>query len=160
MTPTTNHLFEMNEMAQKISKYDAQIFHTIVTKLLFLRKWAQPDILIGVEFVTTRVRGLDEDDKKKLIRVLKYIHRAHDLVPNLESDGSGTVKWWVDASVAVQQDMKSHNGGEMLMGKGEVYSALSKHKLNTKSSTEAELVGVDDLMPQILWMRYFWRLKA
>jgi hypothetical protein len=27
--------------------------------------------------------------------------------------------------------------------------------LNTKSSTEAELVGVDDRMPQILWTRYF-----
>ena len=27
--------------------------------------------------------------------------------------------------------------------------------MNTKSSNEAELVGVDDLMPQILWMKYF-----
>ena len=27
--------------------------------------------------------------------------------------------------------------------------------LNTRSSTEAELVGVDDCMPQILWTRYF-----
>ena len=41
------------------------------------------------------------------------------------------------------------------MGRGALYSALSKKKLNTKSSTEAELVGVDDLMPQILWMCYF-----
>ena len=30
-----------------------------------------------------------------------------------------------------------------------------KQKLNTKSSTEAELVGIDDVMPQILWTRYF-----
>ena len=41
------------------------------------------------------------------------------------------------------------------MGRGTMYSALNKKKLNTKSSTEAELVGVDDLIPQILWMRYF-----
>ena len=27
--------------------------------------------------------------------------------------------------------------------------------MNTKSSTKAELVGVDDVMPQALWTRYF-----
>ena len=30
-----------------------------------------------------------------------------------------------------------------------------KQKLNTTSSTEAELVGVNDAMPQILWTRRF-----
>jgi hypothetical protein len=30
-----------------------------------------------------------------------------------------------------------------------------KQKINTKSSTEAELVGVDDLLGYILWARYF-----
>ena len=31
----------------------------------------------------------------------------------------------------------------------------TKQKLNTRSSTESELVGVDDMMPLILWTRYF-----
>ena len=65
------------------------------------------------------------------------------------------MKWWVDAAFDVHHDTKSHMGGMMSMGRGALYSALSKKKLNTKSSTEAELVGVDDLMPQILWMCYF-----
>jgi len=43
----------------------------------------------------------------------------------------------------------------MSMGKGAFYTASTKQKLNTKSSTEAELVGVNDFMPQILWTRYF-----
>ena len=43
----------------------------------------------------------------------------------------------------------------MSMGKGSIYSASLRQKLNTKSSTEAELVGVSDLMPMILWTRYF-----
>jgi hypothetical protein len=62
---------------------------------------------------------------------------------------------WVDASFAVHPDMKSHTGATMSMGKGSVYSSSTRQKLNTKSSTEAELVGVDDRMPQILWTRYF-----
>jgi hypothetical protein len=51
--------------------------------------------------------------------------------------------------------MKSHTGATMTLGKGSVYSASTRQKLNTRSSTEAELVGVDDLMPQILWTRHF-----
>jgi len=39
--------------------------------------------------------------------------------------------------------------------KGAVYRASTKQKLNIKSSTESELVDMDDLMPQILWTRLF-----
>ena len=41
------------------------------------------------------------------------------------------------------------------MGTGGAYVKYSKQKLNTKSSTEAELVGVDDVMTQVIWNRYF-----
>jgi len=33
--------------------------------------------------------------------------------------------------------------------------SINKQKLNTKSSTEAELVAIDDSMGQILWTRHF-----
>jgi hypothetical protein len=56
--------------------------------------------------------------------------------------------------------MKSHTGGTLSLGKGSVYLTSTKQKLNTKSSTEAELVGVDDVMPLILWTQYFWMLRA
>ena len=32
---------------------------------------------------------------------------------------------------------------------------FKKQKLNTRSSTEAELVGVDDIMTQVLWTKLF-----
>ena len=35
------------------------------------------------------------------------------------------------------------------------YSSSTKQKLNTKSSTESELVGIDNMMPMVLWVRYF-----
>ena len=43
----------------------------------------------------------------------------------------------------------------MSVGKGAAYSTSTRQKLNTKSSTEGELVGVDDIMPQCLWTRNF-----
>ena len=43
----------------------------------------------------------------------------------------------------------------MMIGKGSVYSMSSKQKINTRSSTEAELVGVDDAIGMAMWMRMF-----
>jgi len=73
----------------------------------------------------------------------------------LESDNVASMQWFVDASYGVHPDMRSHTGAVMTMGKGAVISGSNKQKLNTKSSTEAELVGVDDYMAKILSVRYF-----
>lgn len=41
------------------------------------------------------------------------------------------------------------------MGKDVAYSSSIWQRLNTRSSTEAALVGAHEFMPQILWTRYF-----
>ena len=43
----------------------------------------------------------------------------------------------------------------MMLGRGATASFSRKQHINTKSSTEAELIGVDAALPQILWMQYF-----
>jgi hypothetical protein len=65
------------------------------------------------------------------------------------------VKWLVHTSFAVLSDMKSHTGAATRLGKGAIHGASTKQKLNATSSTESELVGVNDVMPQALWTRYF-----
>jgi hypothetical protein len=51
--------------------------------------------------------------------------------------------------------LRSHTGGAMSYGTGIPISIFRKQKLSTKSSTEAELVGVDDLSTLILWTKMF-----
>ena len=43
----------------------------------------------------------------------------------------------------------------MTMGEGCMQSMSRKQKLNSRSSTEAELIGVDDAITQVLWTRLF-----
>ena len=43
----------------------------------------------------------------------------------------------------------------MTLGKGAVTAFSRKQKINTRSSTESEVVGVDDAMPSVLWCLYF-----
>ena len=63
----------------------------------------------------------------------------------------------MDASFAVHPDYKSHTGATMSYGDGNgaVQSISRKQKLNTRSSTESELVGVDDASVMILWTKLF-----
>jgi hypothetical protein len=154
-TPAANHLFQVNNQPVLLSQERSDLFHHLTAKLLYLSKRARPDIQTAVAFLTTRVKSPDEDDYKKLGRCIKYLRGSVDLPLTLEADDMHVVKWWVDAAFAVHPDMKSHTGATMSLGKGSAYARSTRQKLNTKSSTEAELVGVDDLMPQILWTKYF-----
>ena len=55
----------------------------------------------------------------------------------------------------MHQDYKSHTGGALTLGKSVALSSSTKHKLNSRSSTEAELIAVDDGMSLMLWAKQF-----
>ncbi len=56
---------------------------------------------------------------------------------------------------AVHPNMRSHTGGGLTMGRGFPIDSSTKQKLNTRSSTESELVSVDNMMPIFVWSYYF-----
>ena len=43
----------------------------------------------------------------------------------------------------------------MSLGKGSIQSVSTKQKTNSRSSTEAELVSVDDIISKVLWTKLF-----
>jgi len=101
------------------------------------------------------VRNPDLDDWGKLTWLVQYLRNTLKLPLILSANGSGILKWWVDAAFAVHPNMRGHSGGGLSMGTGFPIVSSTKQKLNTRSSTEAEIVGVDDFMPAICWTRYF-----
>jgi hypothetical protein len=154
-SPAAAHLFEINDQATKLEDERAQLFHTIVAKLLWICKRSRPDIHTAIAFLSRRTKEPDEDDWKKLRRLLIYLHSTLDMPLTLQANNLHTIQWWVDGAFAVHNDMKSHTGITMSLGKGSIYSSSTTQKINTRSSTEAELVGVNDGMSQIMWTRYF-----
>ena len=151
-------LFRIDEDSTKLNTEMSTAFHNIVAKALYLVKRARPDASVSIAFLTTRVRSPDVDDWRKLGHLIEYLRSTVDLPLKLGGDNSGVLRWYVDASFAVHSNMRGHTGGGLTMGKGFPIVSSTKQKLNTRSSTESELVGVDDMMPSILWTRYF--LKA
>ena len=74
-----------------------------------------------------------------------------ELVLTLRADGMRFLRWFVDTSYATHSDMKIYTGSVTKMLKG----SIIKKKLNKEISSEVELVGADDIIPDILWTGYF-----
>ena len=104
------------------------------------------------------VKDPDTDDYKNLTKVIQYWRNTKNLTLTIEPCDETT--WWVDSSYAIHPDMKSHTGIYMTLGKAATYTASFKQKLNSKSSTEAELVSVDDMMGEVLWTRHFLAVQG
>ena len=154
-TPAAEHLFTVNEAPTYLNEKEAMFFHHNVAKLLFLCKRARPDIQTAVAFLSTRVKQPDCDDYKKLGRVMRYLRKTITLTLTLEANKLQLIQRWIDGAFATHRDMRSHTGGAMTLGKGVIYRTSTRQKLNIRSSTEAELVAVDDCMSHVLWTQYF-----
>ena len=154
MTPAGEKLFDKGS-AKKLTKERAKVFHTVVAKGLFVSKRARPDIQPTITGLCTRVKEPTQTDWSKLQRMMKYLNGTPDKKLVLSADDLHVVKWYVNAAFVVHPDYKSHTGGTMTFGQGAVQNISQKQKLNTKSSTDAELVGADDVSVMILWTKQF-----
>jgi hypothetical protein len=156
INPAAKHLFTVNENNPKMLEGARRnTYVRMVMQLLYLSQRGRPDVRTAVSFLCGRLTSPDEDDYKKLTRVIKYLRGTVDLVLTLTAGGSNEIHWWVDASFAVHTDMKGHTGGTMSLGKGSVYSTSTKQRLVSRSSTESEVIGVHDVLPQMVWTRNF-----
>lgn len=155
-TPATEHLFTIDANSPVLDSDQADEFHSRVAKLLFLCKRVRPEILTAVGFLTTRVQAPPQlDDWTKLERVLKYLNGSPHMGIILCPDRDLSLLIYVDASYGVHWDAKSHTGMSISLGKGPIFAKSSKQRLVSKSSTEAELIGLSDCATQAIWTRNF-----
>ena len=161
VSPAAKHIFDTRDgLVPKLSLTKAENFHHVTAKLLHMMKRARPDIEIPVVFLCTRVRDPDEDDWKKFHQVLCWIKDTIDETRYVGADDLRKLYTWVDAAYAVHPNMRSHTGGSISMGMGVIHCKSSRQKLNTKSSTEAELVGVSEYLPYNIWLMHFLKQQG
>ena len=151
-TPAAEHMFKTRSDAGYLDQETAELFHHVTAQLLYR---GRPDIRNAVSFLCTRVKSPDNDDYKKLHRVIKYRRKTKFLCLTMEADRLDQNEWFIDAAFAVHEDMCSHTGAYMTFGRGMMNGTSNKQKINTTSSTEAEVVGMHDNMPAVLWTWYF-----
>ena len=151
----SENLSKVDKDCKNLPQIKTVQFHNLVEKTLYSTKQARPDTCKTVTFLTKRVRAPDLDDWDNMLHMMRYIRGTRMLPLIISSNGSGILKWWVDALFAVYPNMRGNYGGGLSLVRRFTILSSTKHKLKTRSSTETELVGADDFMPAICWSRYF-----
>ena len=100
------------------------------------------------------------DDYKKLSRVIRYLRGTRELHLILSAVSLNEIYWSIDGSYGSHTDMRGHTGACCTLGKGAVYTASTKQKLNAISSTETELIALHDILRQVIWTRYFMEAQG
>jgi hypothetical protein len=154
-SPASDNLFTVRADAPKLDKQQISEYHTLTAKLLYAAKRARPDILLPVSFLSTRVQSPDTDDLSKLHRVLRYLNSCPNIGIILECDNKVSIQSYIDASYGVHADYRSHTGMVIMLGHGPIDIASTKQRINTKSSAEAEFVGVSDKATRAIWCSEF-----
>jgi hypothetical protein len=156
-TPAAENLFVVRDDAVPLVESERKNFHSVFALTLWLGSMVRPDILVALSFLGKRTTKADEDDSKKLERLLSYLKRTRELVLTLGVDTMNIVKWWADSAFAVHPDMRSHSGLLGSLGRGAIFARSTTQKLNTTSSTEAEIVASAEILSQALWTQSFLR---
>ena len=163
-TPARNNLFEAPE-SPLLSAKDKKIFHSKVAQLLYLSRRSFYSIQLAVSYLTTRVQAPTAVDASKLIRVLKYLNgldpREHELVLSFNARNP-QIYAFIDASYAPDEHAKSQTGGVIALDAcgGALYCTSEKQSIVTKSSTEAELVGLSNVASQVIYLQNVVRAQG
>jgi hypothetical protein len=106
---------------------------------------------VNKSFVETVEKHGEEWRESHLMDYLN-IGRVRFPVPGGEDDGR--LMCYVNAPYVMQMNMVRYAGVELTMNEFPVV-VRGKRKLNTKSLTESELIGVSNMMSIMLWIRNF-----
>jgi hypothetical protein len=66
---------------------------------------------------------------------MPYLKSTIDDVLTLQSDRIRIINWHVDVSFATHNDLRSHTGAIMSLGRGAIQTVSTKQEVNTRSST-------------------------
>ena len=91
---------------------------------------------------------------------MQYLNGTQELYLTLSANNTNILKWFIDASHTVHPDMRGQTGAMFTMGEGGIVNKSIKQKINTKSSSESELVSTEDIVPDALWTKYFIKAQG
>lgn len=157
-TPARSNLFTVDPKSPSLVGPKADKFRSLVMKVMYVAQRCRTDLLTTLAFLCTRVDKATNQDWEKLRRLITYMNGSKNDTLTLGVESSKDLLSFTDASFAVHEDMKSHTGSGTSFGRGFFMTRSTKQKMNSGSSTEAEIIGAAEYIPSTIWLMKF--LKA
>lgn len=159
-SPAGPDLFKRNKLAKKLDTAGQEKFHRQTARLKFLAKRVAPEILLAVSFLSSYVNAPTEEDADNLDRVYRYLNANRNHHIDYFKGGKVEVSAYIDASHACHEDYRGRTGCVLLCCGAFMGVWTNKQTLNTKSSSESELVGLSDECGWVIWARNFIKAQG
>ena len=134
-SPTKKNMFDVDTTSRALNKKSADLFHSVIAKILWITKRGRTDLETAESFLCTRVANPIEDDWQKLERLLRFINRTREDKRIIGIHDIRTMNTFTDASYAIHPYMRGYTGDAISFGVSIVHGKISKQKINVKSST-------------------------
>lgn len=154
------HIFNINENEEQLDSQKSAVFHSVTQKLLYLMKRLRPDIETAVSFLMRRLSKSDNDDWKKLKRVLGFLKCMDNNKKKIRAKLLTKILSFTESAYAVHSDnTRRYMRGLVSIGIGIIHGKSAMQKINIKSTCESELVVTAEYLPYIIWIIIFMQAQ-
>lgn len=149
--PSNDKLFQdSNEFNTKLSNQKDYIKYLMM--LMYAANRTRPDILKEVVFLATKSNNATETDMKKLLRIIGYLKLYPTFQLLFQHSTDLSLQIYADASYRVHHDTAGHTGFIIRLYNNNIFYRSIKQKIIVKSSSEAELISLDDSLTYGVWI--------
>jgi hypothetical protein len=151
-TPASEHLL-VDDTSNALDAEEKLKFHSFVAKLLFLVKRTRMDGILAISKLASKVSDPNEGDMKKLKKLLQYFNGTLEYGVVLPWGIPFDIAFYIDASYNCEAMGRSRTGVAMTVSNVTISAWSNKQHMVSRSSTEAELIGLSDGLMHALWVR-------
>ena len=147
-TPAGSELLHCNQGAPAVDKKE---YLSLIMSLMYLARFTRPDILFSVSFLASRCSNPTKDDKEKLMRIVRYLSGTRKL--GLRFDGMAPFEPQIAADASHHLYESGHGQQSFIIynGSAPVGSRSTKIRMVTRSSSESELVALEEASTYAVW---------
>jgi hypothetical protein len=124
----------------------------LIMSLMYLARFTRPDILMPVTFLATKSANPMQSDFNKGLKILSYVKGTKNKALFFKANVKPTLEIFADAAHMLHKDAKGHGGIIGTLGSAPIFSKSFKFKLVTRSSTESEMISLEESVTFALWL--------
>ena len=154
--PSDPNIFEADETSAPLDGERLKRYQSATMAALYVHRLTRADGLLPNSWLASRMHCATEQDESKLNHLLEYLVGSADLKMCINPE-SLQLEGKVDAAYAVHQDARGQHGIIVSMQNmgGTVVVRSVKQRLVSRSSTQAEFIGLHDAGPHFVECKNF-----
>ena len=149
--PSRSNILEDNQASELLPSQGISTFRSTLQKIAYARE-GRPDIDFVVSYLQTKQNSPSKQDWDDLSHLLGYLKKYPEKIITYKPTDL-QLRGFADASYNLTTDARSHYGYIVTLGNSLIASKGGRIKTVVRSSTEAEISAVNELISDILWCR-------